>query len=91
MACIKLEIFSNPVLFPPLQKEWRLESTGPFNAFGESKQRVGSTIVDGLVYRLLVDGWLIYQLIAIGLVGLVGLVGPVVSSISWLFNVCAPR
>ena len=49
---------------------------------------MGSTIDDGLAYRLVVGGWLFCQLVA---VGLVGLVGPVVSSISWLFNVCAPR
>ena len=54
---------------------------------------MGSTIDDGLAYRLVVGGWLFCQLVAVGLVGfvgLVGLVGPVVSSISWLFNVSAP-
>ena len=49
------------------------------------------SIDDGLVYRLVVGGWLFCQLVGVRLVGLVGLVGPVVSSISWLFNVCAPR
>ena len=36
--------------------------------------------------------WLLVVAVGlVGFVGLVGLVGPVVSSISWLFSVCAPQ